>query len=130
MERKGARVNQQDRALGWTPLHRCARLAHCRARPYLELFDYLLSVGADANILTYEGSDDGRAGRIGWPQSCFDLCADVGLGWRPGRLRRVLRALVKAHAGVPKPPAFRYEGPLMGEEGMAVMATWVESGRD
>jgi len=117
-------INQQDRSLGWTPLHRCARMAHSRSRPWLEVFEFLLSRGGDADILTYEGWEDGAAGKIGWPQSVFDVCADVGVGWQPGRLRRTLRALVDKHRAVPKQPVYRYEGPPIAPAGFAMMAAW------
>ena len=41
------------------------------------------------------------------PQSVFDVATDAGLGWKPGRLRRLLRALVDKHAAVPKKRVFR-----------------------
>ncbi len=41
------------------------------------------------------------------PQSVFDVATDAGLGWKPGRLRRMLRALVAKHADVPKKRVFR-----------------------
>ena len=100
-------MNQQDRERGWTPLHRCARMAHSRAEPYLEIFELLLRHGADASILTYECWEDPRSGRFGAPQSVFDVATDAGLGWKPGRLRRTLRALVDKHAAVPKQRVFR-----------------------
>jgi len=34
---------------------RACHRAHSRAYPYLELFEYLLQQGADADLLTYEG---------------------------------------------------------------------------
>ena len=48
-----------------------------------------------------------RAGRVGVPQSVFDVATDAGLGWKPGRLRRLLKELVAKHAAVPKAKAFR-----------------------
>uniref|UniRef100_A0A7S0RHN8 Uncharacterized protein n=1 Tax=Pyramimonas obovata TaxID=1411642 RepID=A0A7S0RHN8_9CHLO len=57
VEECGAAVNQQDRELGFTPLHRCARLAHVTSRQYMEIFEYLLQAGADSTILTYDGQD-------------------------------------------------------------------------
>ncbi|KIZ07315.1 (acyl-carrier-protein) S-malonyltransferase [Monoraphidium neglectum] len=45
----GAAVNQRD-SQGWTPLHRAAHLAHLDG--YLEIYEYLLSRGADPSILT------------------------------------------------------------------------------
>lgn len=52
MEERGAPVNQRDTGRGWTPLHRCARMAHHTHAPYLAIFEYLLQAGADAGILT------------------------------------------------------------------------------
>jgi len=45
----GAEVNQRDEK-GFTPLHRAAYLAHYDG--YLEIYEYLLSRGADPSILT------------------------------------------------------------------------------
>ncbi|PNH05235.1 hypothetical protein TSOC_008529 [Tetrabaena socialis] len=45
----GASVNQPD-PRGFTPLHRAAHLAHLDG--YLELYEYLLSRGADPSLLT------------------------------------------------------------------------------
>ena len=87
--------------------HTHGHRAHSRAEPYLEIFELLLSHGADATLLTYEGWEDVRAGRVGVPQSVFDVATDAGLGWKPGRLRRLLKALVAKHAAVPKAKAFR-----------------------
>ena len=46
-------------------------------------------------------------GPMGMPQSIYDICTDVGRGWKPGRLRRMLRALVAKYQDVPKRPLFR-----------------------
>ncbi len=83
------------------------RRAHARGSPYLEIFELLLEAGADASILSYEGWEDVRSGRFGMPQSVFDVATDAGLGWKPGRLRRVLKGLVAKHAAVPKKRLFR-----------------------
>merc|ERR1719515_35247 len=45
----GAEVNQRDNR-GMTPLHRAAYLAHYEG--YLEIYEYLLSRGADPTVLT------------------------------------------------------------------------------
>lgn len=72
------------------------------------MFELLLQHGADPSVLTYEGWEDVRSGSlVGPPQSVFDVCTDAGLGWKPGRLRRYLKALVAKHAGVPKRRVFR-----------------------
>lgn len=52
MEQRGASVNQKDLKRGWTPLHRCAHMAHHTHAPYLAVFEYLLQQGADASILS------------------------------------------------------------------------------
>ena len=44
VEQRRVPVNQRDRAGGWTPLLRCARVAHCKHAPFLELFELLLQV--------------------------------------------------------------------------------------
>ena len=148
LDERGAEVNQQDRERGWTPLHRAARMcalaaaaytpcaaadtrmrplrAHCRDLPYLEIFEELLRRGGDASLLTYEGWDDvrGGCGRVGVPQSVYDVATDAGLGWKPGRLRATLRALVARHASVAKARPFRYEGPSVGPNGLALTMQW------
>ena len=58
MEQRGAEVNQQDASKGWTPLHRCALMAHYTHQPYLQLFEYLLQQGADPALLTKDGWED------------------------------------------------------------------------
>lgn len=45
----GAEVNQRD-PKGFTPLHRAAYLAHLDG--YLEIYEYLLTRGADPSITT------------------------------------------------------------------------------
>jgi [acyl-carrier-protein] S-malonyltransferase len=47
--RKGAEVNQRDDK-GFTALHRAAYLAQYEG--YLQIYEYLLSEGADPNVLT------------------------------------------------------------------------------
>ena len=37
MEQRGVEVNQRDAGRGWTPLMRCARVAHYRHAPYLQV---------------------------------------------------------------------------------------------
>lgn len=88
---------------------------------------------------------------MGMPQSIYDVCTDVGRGWKPGRVRRMLRALVKKYADVPKKRPFRcaslsadvplshhrsdhqisqslsrYEGPPIGPRGLAIMRQWAK----
>ena len=50
VERRGAAVNQRDRVRGWTPLLRCAHMAHHTHAPFLDTFAYLLSAGADPTL--------------------------------------------------------------------------------
>ena len=52
VEQRGARVNQRDVSRGWTPLHRCANMAHHTHASFLATFEYLLQRGGDAAILT------------------------------------------------------------------------------
>ncbi|PNW86481.1 hypothetical protein CHLRE_02g088250v5 [Chlamydomonas reinhardtii] len=87
----GAHVNQRD-PRGLTPLHRAAHLAHLDG--YLELYEYLLSRGADPTIT----SDD------------FDPYLDPGpktpavMAPPDARVRAALAALESAYADVPKAP--------------------------
>ncbi len=64
MEQRGAEVNQRDSSKGWTPLHRAARMAHHTHVPYLAVFEYLLTKGADASLLTTVGLPDHTTARI------------------------------------------------------------------
>ena len=52
VEQRGAPVNQKDLGQGWTPLHRCAQMAHHTHAPYMEIFEYLLQNGADGRLLS------------------------------------------------------------------------------
>lgn len=58
VEQRGANVNQQDCKQGWTPLHRCARMAHHCHAPFLHIFQYLLDHGANAELMTFHGFED------------------------------------------------------------------------
>lgn len=58
VEERGVEINQQDITKGWTPLMRCARMAHYTTSPYLAVFEYLLTKGADASIMTDFGFPD------------------------------------------------------------------------
>lgn len=53
LEERGVPVNQRCIRTGWTPLHRCAHVAHYRHAPFLEIFEHLLRAGADASFKTY-----------------------------------------------------------------------------
>ena len=37
VEKRGVEINQQDRSRGWTPLMRCAQMAHYTHEPYLQV---------------------------------------------------------------------------------------------
>ena len=50
VERRRVEVNQHDLRWGWTPLMRCAHMAHHTNMPYLAVFEYLLQQGADASL--------------------------------------------------------------------------------
>ena len=50
-------MNQRDAARGWTPLLRCAHVAHHAHAPFLGVFAYLLAAGADP-ALTGAGLSD------------------------------------------------------------------------
>ena len=52
IDQRGVPVNQRCRATGWTPLHRCAFIAHYKHAPFLQIFEYLLSHGADPELKT------------------------------------------------------------------------------
>ncbi len=52
VEERGAEVNQADLGRGWTPLHRCAQVAHQVDAPHLAVFEYLLQRGADPGLCT------------------------------------------------------------------------------
>lgn len=121
-----APVNQQSRSNGHTPLHVCARLVHERKKPYLEIYDLLLRHGADPTILTDECEDDLIRGGVAEPRSVYDLCVKRGRGWDEGRVREVLLEMAEKHANVPKSPAWRYEGPLMGPRAIEVLEAWKE----
>lgn len=124
VEERGAPVNQQDRDKGWTPLMRTARMAHFTCEPYMEIFEYLLSKGADPDILTYECWEDIVRGRVGIPQSIYDVCADKGRGWKPGRCRKILRSYVDKYKDVPKEPVYRYEGFHVAPAALKCIEMW------
>lgn len=130
VEECNAEVNQQDSELGWTPLHRCARMAHVTQRPYLAIFEYLLSNGADPNIKTYDGRDirdrdDTTEMRTGAPLSVYDVCVEKGRGWRSGNVRSKLQACAKKYQKVPKRPAYVYAGvQKFGIKAASVLSVW------
>lgn len=54
VEQRGVFVNQRcNNSTGWTPLHRCAYVAHYRNAPHMDVFEYLLAHGADPALKTY-----------------------------------------------------------------------------
>ena len=77
----GAEVNQKD-ARGYTPLHRAAFLAHIEG--YMELYEFLLSRGADPSILSHASKDYLNPGR----SMAIDLVVDDG-----GETRSKVKAL-------------------------------------
>ena len=46
--------------------------------------------------------------------TAVEVAVDRGRGWEPGQLRTRLQALVDRYAGIPKEPAFTYEGGPIG----------------
>ena len=126
IEERDAPVNQQSRSNGETPLHVCARCAHDRQRPFLEIYELLLRHGADPALLTDECADDLIRGGVAAPRSVYDVCVRRGRGWEEGRVREVLREMAGRHAEVPKAPAWRYEGPMMGPRAIEVIEAWKE----
>ena len=72
----------------------------------------LIALCSPGGEITHLPSQDLCLGPMGMPQSIYDVCTDVGRGWKPGRLRRMLRALVTKYQDVPKRPLFRCGMPL------------------
>lgn len=87
----GAHVNQRD-PRGFTPLHRAAHLAHLDG--YLEMYEYLLSRGADPSILTEDYDPYLDPG----PKTPQQVAAD------DPRIKAALQALEDKYASVPKAP--------------------------
>ncbi|KAI8476564.1 MAG: acyl transferase/acyl hydrolase/lysophospholipase [Monoraphidium minutum] len=88
----GAAVNQRD-GQGWTPLHRAAHLAHLDG--YLEIFEYLLSRGADPSLLTDDYDPYLDPGR----KTPVEVAAD------DPAVRAALAGLQARYAAVAKAPA-------------------------
>lgn len=138
VEQRGVEVNQRDSGRGWTPLMRCARMAHYKNAPYLQLFEYLLQQGADPSLQSdpapppaadmYNPYETVAAAISGeephGPLSFLDVAAEKGYLWEPGAVRAELARLVERYAAVPKKPAYRYEGPSFGDGGRRLMAAW------
>lgn len=140
VERRGVDVNQQDRAHGWTPLMRAARVAHYKDRQRMEVFEYLLQKGADASILSFPPPT--TTGLPGWmsnpkafapillvpelqgPKGPLDVAANKGFGWEVGAVRAKLAELIERYHDVPKPSAVVYRGPEIAEPGRKLHAAW------
>ena len=114
MLNNGAEANQRDEK-GFTPLHRAAYLAHFDG--YLEIYEYLLSRGADPSLLTEDYDpylDPGRKLPI-------DVARD------DETIRAKLLALEKRYASVPK---VRQPHPHIGDwwavydYGLDIVKTW------
>lgn len=120
-------INQQDVSKGLTALHRCARVAHYKHRPFLEIFEYLLQHGADPDIVVlFPDKDKHRNKQL----AVLDMVVEHGYGWGKGEVRDCLSALVLKY-GSPsssscntKPAAYVYKGAPMGEEAMRVLKIW------
>ncbi|KXZ47596.1 hypothetical protein GPECTOR_34g755 [Gonium pectorale] len=93
----GASVNQRD-PRGLTPLHRAAHLAHLDG--YLEIYELLLSRGADPSIL----SEDFDPYLSPGPKSPQQMAVD------DPRVRAALQALEDKYASVPKVGGWRTWG--------------------
>ncbi|KAK9861407.1 hypothetical protein WJX84_003615 [Apatococcus fuscideae] len=124
VEQRGAHVNQQDYKQGWTPLHRCARMAHHRHAHFLHIFQYLLNHGANADLMTFHGFEDLAQGTMDPPLSVMDVAVSKGKGWQVGELKQILWEMIKGAAHIPKAPAFVYTGPSIGKDAQAVMDAW------
>ncbi|EFN51391.1 hypothetical protein CHLNCDRAFT_141012 [Chlorella variabilis] len=105
VEQRGVEVNQRDSGRGWTPLMRCARMAHYKNAPYLQ-----------ARPL--------GCWLAGWLAGGVFACWERRYLWEPGAVRAELARLVERYAAVPKKPAYRYEGPSFGDGGRRLMAAW------
>ncbi|KAL4855434.1 hypothetical protein ACK3TF_003975 [Chlorella vulgaris] len=135
IEKRHVEVNQIDSGRGWTPLVRCARMAHYKNAPYLELFEYLLQQGADPSILSYPSPDPdlytvhGRAALplqppSHGPLSYLDVAVEKGFLWEPGAVRAELARLVQKYETVPKKPKYLYEGPELAKPGRRLLRAW------
>lgn len=86
----GAEVNQQD-SRGLTALHRAAFLAHVEG--YMEIYEFLLSRGADPSIMSHATNDYLNPGR----SKAIDLIVDDG-----GVTRNKIKALEDKYVDLPK----------------------------
>lgn len=85
----GAEINQRDEK-GFTPLHRAAYLAHYDG--YMEIYEYLLSRGADPSLLTEDYDPYLNPGRK----------TPIEVAPEDEEIRSALRNLEKKYAKVPK----------------------------
>lgn len=126
VEHHKVEVNQQDVSRGLTALHRCARVAHYKHRPFLEIFEFLLQHGADPDILSFPDKGKGNTKRL----TVLDVVVEQGYGWEKGEVRDRLSALVLKYGSSSssscsaKPAAYVYQGPPMREEAMRVLKIW------
>ncbi|KAK9822714.1 hypothetical protein WJX81_007292 [Elliptochloris bilobata] len=123
VERRGAAVNQRDRVRGWTPLLRCAHMAHHTHAPFLGVFSYLLAAGADP-ALTGAGLSDPTTGDPGPQMTVLEAAVQQGRGWQAGQVRARLAALIQQHDHVSKQPATTYTGGDIGPLAAKVVAAW------
>lgn len=110
----GAEVNQRDEK-GFTPLHRAAYLAHYDG--YMEIYEYLLSRGADPSLLTEEYDPYLNPGK--------KLPIEVAID--DEKIRNQLAALEKNYAGVPKvrePHSHVGDWWTLYDYGLDVVKTW------
>ena len=81
VEHRQVEINQHDLRWGWTPLMRCAHMAHHTNMPYLALFEHLLQQGADASLTGRAVTITGIVSR--------PLPAPLSRVWLHGRIRHV-----------------------------------------
>lgn len=120
VEQRRVPINQRDRVKGWTPLHRCAYIAHYHHAPFFEIFEYLLSVGADPSLRAY--SQEQGTSSLG--TMALDLVVKKGAGWEEGQVRAWLQKLVDKYNKTPKMPEYVYDGPPMGKNQGTVTCCW------
>ena len=130
VEARRVPVNVRARSDGATPLHRAAAVAHHagRDRRAIEVFEYLLSKGADPEARTRGGGGGkggggggGRGGEVAAAStsspsspssrllpslslSVIDCAVEKGHGWEVGEVREMLKRAVRGHSSVPKAP--------------------------
>lgn len=105
VEQRNVKINQRDITRGWTPLHRCAHVAHYTHAPFMDIFEYLMSKGADPNLLTWKDPVNGTV---------MDLAVKKGHGWEEGQVRQALHELTVKYQNTPKEADYVYSGPPYG----------------